>query len=80
MLFYRCVFSPSQRESFLRSASLVQGVVLNHRVFSLPQIILVLYLPLKLVIKFETQSVIKFNFQSISFVIFLYVMYYTLLL
>jgi hypothetical protein len=32
------------------------------------------------VIEFETQGVIKFNFQSISFVIFLYVMYYALLL
>jgi hypothetical protein len=32
------------------------------------------------VIEFKTHFVINFNFQSISFVIFLYVMYYTLLL
>jgi hypothetical protein len=28
------------------------------------------------VIEFETQIIIKFNFESISFVIFLYMMYY----
>jgi hypothetical protein len=32
------------------------------------------------VIKFKTQFVIKFNFESISIVIFLYVMYYALLI
>jgi hypothetical protein len=37
MLFCRCVLSLSQRESFLRSASLGHGAVLDRRVFSLPQ-------------------------------------------
>jgi hypothetical protein len=36
MLFSRCAsLSPSQRESFLMSASLEQGVILDRRVFSL---------------------------------------------
>jgi hypothetical protein len=43
-----CYLSPSRRESFLRSASLGQGVILYHRVFLLLQIIFILYLPLKL--------------------------------
>jgi hypothetical protein len=38
--------SPSRREPFLRSASLWQGAVLNHRVFPFSQNILILYLPL----------------------------------
>jgi hypothetical protein len=42
-----CYLSPSRRESFLRSVSLGQGAVLNHRVFSLPQIIFILNVPLK---------------------------------
>jgi hypothetical protein len=43
-----CSLSPSRRKPFLRSASLGQGVILNRRVFSLLQIIFILYLPLKL--------------------------------
>jgi hypothetical protein len=62
MLFCRCHISPYQCEPFLRSASLGQGVVLNHRVFLLPQMSLFLSSVQNFVIEFETQVVIKFNF------------------
>jgi hypothetical protein len=39
--------SLSRREPFLKSASLGQGAVLDRRVFSLSQIIFILYLSLK---------------------------------
>jgi hypothetical protein len=39
--------SLSRRESFLKSASLGQGAVIDRRVFSLSQIIFILYLSLK---------------------------------
>jgi hypothetical protein len=39
--------SRSRREPFLKSTSEGQDAVLDHRVFFLPQIIFILYLPLK---------------------------------
>jgi hypothetical protein len=44
-----CSLSPSWREPFLRLASLVQDVILDRRMFSLPQIIFILNLLLKTV-------------------------------
>jgi hypothetical protein len=48
IILQTCSLSPSQREPFLRSAALRQDVILDRRVFSLPQIIFILCLPLKL--------------------------------
>jgi hypothetical protein len=42
-----CSLSPSQCEPFLRSASVGQGVILDHRVFVLSQIVFILYLLLQ---------------------------------
>jgi hypothetical protein len=62
MLFWMCA-PPLQREPFLRSASLGQGVVLNHRVSSFPQNVFILNLLLKnSAIEFETQIIIELNF------------------
>jgi hypothetical protein len=72
--------SPSRREPFLRSAPLGQGVVLVHRVIASANMFYSLSSAKNSVIEFETKIVINFNFQSISVVKFLYVMYYTLLL
>jgi hypothetical protein len=60
------------------SASLGQDAVLDRRVSSLPQ--KMYFILSSVATEFETEIVIKFNFQSISFVIFLYVMYYASLL
>jgi hypothetical protein len=43
-----CVLSPPYRhEPFLRSVFLGQGDILDHRVYSLPQNVFILYLPVK---------------------------------
>jgi hypothetical protein len=75
-----CSLSPFRHESFLRSASLVQDVILDREVIVFINVFYSLSSAQNSVIEFETYFVINFNFQSISFVIFLYVMYYTLLL
>jgi hypothetical protein len=68
VVLHVCSLSPSRCEPFLKSASLGQGVILDRRVFSISQIIFILYLPLKLCNRFETKIIIKFNFQRILFV------------
>jgi hypothetical protein len=71
MLFCRCVLSlsPFRHEPFLRSASQGQGAVLDRRVFPLPQkCFYSLASTQNSVFEFKTQIIIKFNFQSISYV------------
>jgi hypothetical protein len=48
-LFCMCVLSPPpyRHEPFLRSVFLGQGDILDHRVYSLPQNVFILYLPVK---------------------------------
>jgi hypothetical protein len=70
MLFV-CSLSPSQREPFLRSASLGQCAVLDHRVFSLPQIIFILYLPLKLFNRIRNQNCNKVQLLEFFFCLIL---------
>jgi large-conductance mechanosensitive channel len=72
--------SPSWRELSLRSAPLGQGVILGRRVIAFANIFYSLSSAQNSIIEFETQIIIKFNFQSILFLIFLYVKYYALLL
>jgi hypothetical protein len=57
-----CSLSPSRREPFLESASLGHGVVLDRRVFSLPQVHFILFFRLKLCNRIQNSIVIKFNF------------------
>jgi hypothetical protein len=72
--------SPSRRVPFLRLASLGQGVILDQRVIASTNLFYSQSYTQISVIKFESQFVIKFNFQSILFIYFLYEIYYTLLL
>jgi hypothetical protein len=51
-----CSLPPSRHESFLRSAFLGQGVVLDHQVFLLSQIVFILYLSLKLCNRIQNQN------------------------
>jgi hypothetical protein len=69
MLFCLCVsLSLSRRELFLRSASLGQDVVLDRQVIASANVFYSQSSAQNSVIEFKTQLVIKFNFQSISFV------------
>jgi hypothetical protein len=60
--------------------SLGQGAAIDRRVFAFANHFYSLSFTQNFIIKFKTQVVIKFNFQSILFVKFLYVMSYALLL
>jgi large-conductance mechanosensitive channel len=64
----------------MRLAPLGQGVILGRRDIASTYVFYSLSSARNSVIDFKTQIVMKFNFQSISFIIFLYVMYYALLL
>jgi hypothetical protein len=63
-----CSLSPSQREPFLTSARLGQGVILNRQVIASANRFYPQSSAQNFVIKFKTQIIIKFNFQSISLV------------
>jgi hypothetical protein len=64
----------------MRSAPLGQGVILVHQDIAYANIFYSVSSAQNSVIEFQTQIVIKFSFQNISFVHFLYVTYYASLL
>jgi hypothetical protein len=69
MLFCRCVsLSSSRCESFLRLASLGQGTILDRQVMASANCCYSQSFAQNFVIKFKTYFVIKFNFQSSSYV------------
>jgi hypothetical protein len=68
-------------EPFLRSTSLGQGAVLDHWVFSCPEIIFLFSnFRSNSVIEFETKIIISLTFRAFHMFKFLYVMYYASLL
>jgi hypothetical protein len=69
MLLYMCVLSPFRREPFLKLISLGQGAILDHLKCSTSiNAFYCLSSAQNSIIQFKTPIVIKFNFQSISFV------------
>jgi hypothetical protein len=71
--------SPFWRESFLRSASLGQGVLDSLSVSTFKKCF-ILYLPLKLCNRIRNLNCNKVKFSEHFSIIFLYVMYYVSLL